>query len=194
MIWVVLAAVLVFSSFLLPLLVGGLCRQFAENAVRGGNQLRAQRLIHRGLAMLVVPPWGWTRFFARCRSNHCAWVGREMGLQGWDTPAEELLRRGVVEGRIAYASEPRELSSSMFHLADFLAERGRTSEAIALFDEIHTLHGDVIPFDDAWYHLARSFRDTLRGRRERSSIRRIFDRRRQAEHASGGQESGPSAP
>lgn len=192
MYWLVLAGLLVFLSFLVPLLVAAFCRQFAENACRRGNQDRAQVLVSRCLLMLELPPWGWTRFFAKCRSNHCDWIGRECAAQGWDQIAEDLLRRGVFEGRRAFAHQPRELSSNLFHLADFFADRGRTSEALTLCDEIHDLHGDVIPFDDAWYHLARSYRDTLRGRRERSSIRRIFDRRRQAEHpASRG--SGPTS-
>ena len=187
-----LSGALFLASFLAPLLLGGIFRQLAENAARGGNQSRALTYIGRCLTALELPPWGWSRAFARCRSNHCAWVGREFGVQGWDGPAEDLLRRAVDEGRHGYASCPRDLSANLFHLADFLSERGQSAEALSLFDEIHDLHGDVIPFEDAWYHLARSFRDTLRGRRERSSIRRIFDRRRQSERAPTGQNSGPS--
>lgn len=191
MFWLALASLAVFLSVLIPLVISALARQFAENACRSGNHDRAEILTQRALWTLEVAPWGFTRFFTRCRANHCDWMGREYAAQGWDVAAEALLRRGVIEARSAFEHRPRDLSASLFHLAEFLADRGRTTEALSLFDEIHDLHGDVIPFDDAWYHLARSFRDTLRGRRERGSIRRIFDRRRQAEHASTGQNGVP---
>lgn len=192
MYWVVLAHVIALASALVPVIVAALCRDFAENACRGGNQARAQALIARCVVLLELPPWGWSRYFARLRSNHCARVGLLMVSQGWDAAAEELFRRSVNEGRRGHAYCQRDLSYCLFHLGDFLAESGRTSEALVLFDEIHELHGDVIPLEHDLYHLARSYRDTLRGRRERGSIRRIFDRRRQSGHASSGQGGGPT--